>query len=320
MYGSSPPASRCRSSRAPARAAPAHYFEVQIDTKKNEPRIFENKKIDWEHHARHPGHARDRGPLPEGPRLGRRVSGADGHRQSAREARLPRRRRARRENIRGRSTSCRPQPREIKPHPYGIEFGMLLQDAPRHQEPLARGISVERLQPGVASVAAGDLQDGQALARTRSRETSTATAAEALYKAIQSTKIMAPPTNCISPIGEKAILHGLYKQIKGEFYTAVTRPPAVYRGNPFVIEAGLAFGKGPEQAAAQARGSRRRRSPRARSRRGRRRAGPRHPLRQPRAAALPAVRLRDVQGRARDRLAELRRRPVPRRAARRARW
>jgi DNA topoisomerase-6 subunit B len=58
---------------------------------------------------------------------------------------------------------------------------------------------------------------------------------------------MAPPSNCISPIGEKAILHGLYKQIKGEFYTAVTRPPAVYRGNPFVIEAGLAYGKGPEQ-------------------------------------------------------------------------
>jgi DNA topoisomerase-6 subunit B len=75
------------------------------------------------------------------------------------------------------------------------------------------------------------------------------TDAEALYKAIQATKIMAPPSNCISPIGEKAILHGLYKQIKGEFYTAVTRPPAVYRGNPFVIEAGLAFGKAPDQVA-----------------------------------------------------------------------
>ena len=58
---------------------------------------------------------------------------------------------------------------------------------------------------------------------------------------------MAPPTNCLSPIGEKAILSGLYKQIKGEFYTAVSRPPAVYRGNPFVIEAGLAFGKAPEE-------------------------------------------------------------------------
>jgi DNA topoisomerase-6 subunit B len=77
-------------------------------------------------------------------------------------------------------------------------------------------------------------------------------AAETLYKVIQSTRIMAPPSNCISPIGEKAILHGLYKQIKGEFYTAVTRPPAVYRGNPFVIEAGLAFGKGPEQPAGKA--------------------------------------------------------------------
>ena len=61
---------------------------------------------------------------------------------------------------------------------------------------------------------------------------------------------MAPPSNSISPIGEKAILHGLYKQIKGEFYTAVTRPPAVYRGNPFVIEAGLAYGRAPGPAAA----------------------------------------------------------------------
>src|SRR5215467_1035669 len=34
-------------SRTTARS-PAHYFEVQIDTKKNEPRIFESKKIDWE--------------------------------------------------------------------------------------------------------------------------------------------------------------------------------------------------------------------------------------------------------------------------------
>ncbi|MBI4423490.1 MAG: ATP-binding protein, partial [Elusimicrobia bacterium] len=29
---------------------PAHYFEVQIDTKKNEPRILEKKEIDWESH------------------------------------------------------------------------------------------------------------------------------------------------------------------------------------------------------------------------------------------------------------------------------
>jgi DNA topoisomerase-6 subunit B len=68
--------------------------------------------------------------------------------------------------------------------------------------------------------------------------------AEKLYKAIQQTPIMNPPTDCLSPIGEKAILAGLYKQIKGDFYTAVSRKPAVYRGNPFAIEVGLAFGTG----------------------------------------------------------------------------
>jgi DNA topoisomerase-6 subunit B len=34
----------------------------------------------------------------------------------------------------------------------------------------------------------------------------------------------------------------LYKVVPGEFYCAATRPPAVYRGNPFVIEVALAYG------------------------------------------------------------------------------
>ncbi|OAI49676.1 hypothetical protein AYO43_10370 [Nitrospira sp. SCGC AG-212-E16] len=73
--------------------------------------------------------------------------------------------------------------------------------------------------------------------------------AEKLYHTIQATKLTAPPTTSLSPIGEKAILSGLYKQIKGEFYTAVSRPPSVYRGNPFIIEAGLAYGQAPDSAA-----------------------------------------------------------------------
>jgi DNA topoisomerase-6 subunit B len=139
-----------------------------------------------------------------------------------------------------------PQPREIKPHPYGIEFGMMLKmlhDTKSHS--LSGFLSSEFSR--VSSHLAQEICKAAKLSPdTRPRNLHGA-AAETLYKAIQSTKIMAPPSNCISPIGEKAILHGLYKQIKGDFYTAVTRPPAVYRGNPFVIEAGLAFGKGPEQ-------------------------------------------------------------------------
>jgi DNA topoisomerase-6 subunit B len=144
-----------------------------------------------------------------------------------------------------------PQPREIKPHPYGIEFGVLLRmlhDTKSHS--LAGFLAADFSR--VSSALAQEICKTAKLSPAARARNIHGADAEALYKAIQATKIMAPPSNCISPIGEKAILHGLYKQIKGEFYTAVTRPPSVYRGNPFIIEAGLAFGKGPEQAAATA--------------------------------------------------------------------
>ena len=233
-------------SRTGART-PAHYFEVQIDTKKNEPRIFEQKQIEWENHRGtqvtleiEGRYQKGRGSVDEyleqtaiaNPhvKLAYHTPEGDTKEYPRTIEELP------------------PQPREIKPHPYGIEFGMMLKmlhDTKSHS--LAGFLSSEFSR--VSSNLAQEICKAAKLSPdTRPRNLHGA-AAETFYKAIQSTKIMAPPSNCISPIGEKAILHGLYKQIKGDFYTAVTRPPAVYRGNPFVIEAGLAFGKGPEQAA-----------------------------------------------------------------------
>jgi DNA topoisomerase-6 subunit B len=69
--------------------------------------------------------------------------------------------------------------------------------------------------------------------------------ADQLYQAIQQTKISAPTTDCISPIGEELLLKGLHRVVPGEFYAAATRPPSVYRGNPFLIEAALAYGGAP---------------------------------------------------------------------------
>ncbi len=66
--------------------------------------------------------------------------------------------------------------------------------------------------------------------------------AEALYKAIQETSVMAPPTDCLVPIGSKALLAGLLKEVEAEFFAAATRPPAVYRGNPFQMEVAIAYG------------------------------------------------------------------------------
>src|SRR2546425_1192317 len=142
-----------------------------------------------------------------------------------------------------------PQPREIKPHPYGIEFGMLLRMLHDTKSHWLAGFLAADFSRVSAALAQEICKTANLPPNARPRNIHGAQA-EALYRAIQATKIMAPPSNCISPIGEKAILHGLYKQIKGEFYTAVTRPPSVYRGNPFIIEAGLAYGKGPDQGAA----------------------------------------------------------------------
>ncbi|HET7343434.1 MAG TPA: DNA topoisomerase VI subunit B [Methylomirabilota bacterium] len=236
-------------SRTGPRAA-AHYFEVSIDTKQNEPRIFESRKIDWE--------------VPRGTQVtleieGRYQKGRASvdeyleqtaianphvdlvyHTPEGDTRKYPRT-----------IQELPPQPKEIKPHPYGIEFGMLLRmlhDTKSHSLAGFLAADFSRVSPAIAQEIC---KTARLSPDARPRNTHGAEA-EALYKAIQATKIMAPPSNCLSPIGERAILHGLYKQIKGEFYTAVTRPPSVYRGNPFVIEAGLAFGKGPEQAAATA--------------------------------------------------------------------
>jgi len=234
-------------SRTGARAS-THYFEVSIDTKKNEPRIFENKKIEWEH--------------PRGTQVTLEI---DGRYQKGRASvdeyleqtaianphvdlvyhtpegetrKYPRT-----------IDELPPQPREIKPHPYGIEFGMLLRMLHDTRSHWLAGFLAADFSRVSAALAQEICKTANLPPNAKPRNIHGAQA-EALYRAIQATKIMAPPSNCLSPIGEKAILHGLYKQIKGEFYTAVTRPPSVYRGNPFVIEAGLAYGKGPEQAAA----------------------------------------------------------------------
>jgi DNA topoisomerase VI subunit B len=234
-------------SRTGPRAA-AHYFEVSIDTKKNEPRIFESKKIDWTHPRGTQVTLEIEGRYQKGrasvDEYLEQVAIANPHVRLVYQASEGETREYPRT-----IDELPPQPREIKPHPYGIEFGVLLRmlhDTRSHSLAGFLASDFSRVSPAIAQ----EICKTAKLSPDSRPRNIHGEDAEALYKAIQTTKIMAPPSNCISPIGEKAILHGLYKQIKGDFYTAVTRPPAVYRGNPFVIEAGLAFGKGPEQAAA----------------------------------------------------------------------
>jgi DNA topoisomerase-6 subunit B len=221
----------------------ARYVEITIDTAKNEPRVLANRDTDWAHEGTGTSvsielegrYQKGRTSVDE---FLEQTSVANPH------AKIVYVNPEGQRSVFDRMVEELPaSPREIKPHPYGIELGVLmkmLQDTKSHWVGGFLSSDFSRVSPATAAeICRKAGVDPKMLVRKIHGDT-----AEKLYKAIQQTQIMNPPTDCLSPIGEKAILAGLYKQIKGDFYTAVSRKPAVYRGNPFAIEVGLAFGTG----------------------------------------------------------------------------
>ncbi|NQV91678.1 DNA topoisomerase VI subunit B, partial [Candidatus Woesearchaeota archaeon] len=134
-----------------------------------------------------------------------------------------------------------PEAKEIKPHPYGIELGRLIKMIELTSAKTLQQFLMTEFVRVSANVAKEICENSALLPNTKPKKI-TRDSAENLYKGIQKTKIMAPPTDCISPIGADLLERGLRKEINAEFYCSTTRPASVYRGNPFVVEAALAFG------------------------------------------------------------------------------
>ena len=63
-----------------------------------------------------------------------------------------------------------------------------------------------------------------------------------LRNALSETKVHAPSSKCLSPIGESLIESGLRQEYDADYYTASQRTGGVYKGSPFVVEAGVAYG------------------------------------------------------------------------------
>ncbi len=220
--------------------APAHYFEVTVDTRKNQPLVLKDEKRDWE--KKHG--TRVEIELQAIYKKGRR-SVDDYVEQTAianPHAEITYHPPGGEVLHYARAVEQLPEePREIKPHPYGVELGMLmrmLQDTPARHLGVALKHDFSRVTD---KVVAEVVKAAGVTASSRPRDLPTP-AVEKLHKALQAVKLMAPPTNCLSPIGEQAIRAGLQKRIQADYYEAVTRPPAVYRGNPFQVEVGLAYG------------------------------------------------------------------------------
>jgi len=133
---------------------------------------------------------------------------------------------------------------EIKPHPYGVELGTLIKMA-KHTK--ARQLN-SFLKTEFSSM--GDRTTNMAiekagLEKNLNPKEMTREQFLALHKAFKKVKIMAPSTDCLSPIGETLIKRSLKhetQEISPEFIITASRPPSVYSGNPFQVEVGLVYG------------------------------------------------------------------------------
>ena len=204
---------------------PAHYYEMQIDTARNKPQIVREEPCEWdqkqgtqveiEMEARY---QRGRQSVDE---YLRQTALANPHLQLLYTAPDGR------EELYERSSEEMPQEaQEIKPHPHGIELGVLmkmLQGTPHRtlQGFLTQEFSRVSVRVAKDICTRADLKPNgrpKSIAREES---------DRLFKAINATKLMRPPTDCIAPIGEDLLTASLQANVQAAFYASTTRPPAV---------------------------------------------------------------------------------------------
>lgn len=131
--------------------------------------------------------------------------------------------------------------KEIKPHPYGIEVGTLAKMLSSSTHKTLVSFLKNEFSRVSAAVADEILTKASILPETDPKSLDL-NQVHLIINAIRDTKIMAPPVDCLSPIGEKSLELGLKKEVNAEFYCVTSRSPSVYSGNPFIIEVGFAYG------------------------------------------------------------------------------
>ncbi len=134
-----------------------------------------------------------------------------------------------------------PLPKEIKPHPYGVELGIFRRMIQSTNSRTVKSFFTNEFTR-VGGTSAKQICEKAGIDPKVSPKSIDMDQSETLFKAMKKVKLLRPPTNCLSPLNENLIIKGLKKELKAEFFTSVTRPPSVYRGNPFQVEVGIAYG------------------------------------------------------------------------------
>ncbi|MBN2448556.1 MAG: DNA topoisomerase VI subunit B [Phycisphaerae bacterium] len=218
----------------------AHHFRVAIDTAKNRPDVIKEETVDvpWERGTEVSitliaSYSKGKTSVDE---YLEQTAIANPHALIHYQSPT----REHREFPRG-SDELPAETKEIKPHPYGIELGVLMKMLKESKGEKLAGF-LQNSFSRVSSLVSSKICEAAQLSPRAAPTTIPNPDIERLYQAMQQVKVMAPPTDCLAPIGVRALLAGLLKEVKAEFFTATTRSPTVYRGNPFQIEIALAYG------------------------------------------------------------------------------
>ena len=218
----------------------AHYYELHIDTQKNEPQIVKEEETEWK--------------KQNGVKIELDIDASYQKGDQSVDSYLKQTAIANphatfiytnpkaEQFVFARATEKLPkEPTAIKPHPYGVEMGILLKML-KHSESrtLQSFLTSEfsRVGPGTAK----EICEKAGLQTSLKPSELQLPHVEKLVQGIKETKRVAPSTDCISPIGEELLEKGLRKELSAEFYTVVSRSPNVYKGIPFVVEVALAYG------------------------------------------------------------------------------
>jgi DNA topoisomerase-6 subunit B len=138
-----------------------------------------------------------------------------------------------------------PITKEIKPHPVGLELGILMKMAKATKAKRMTSFLTQDFSR-ISSRVAKEICENAEIEPTMKPTRLKLDGAKKVIEAIKHVKIMAPQTDCLSPIGELLIKKGLKNvldDMRPDFYSPpVTREASVYAGHPFQVEVGIVHG------------------------------------------------------------------------------
>jgi len=134
------------------------------------------------------------------------------------------------------------QPKQMKPHPYGVEFGTLQRMLNNTSSRTVHSFLTNEFS-SVGNQSAKEICKVAKVDEGKKPSELDRAMIEGLMKAMQKVKIQRPPLDCLSPIGSAELEKSLKKEYQNaEFVTTINRDPEVYRGFPFMIEVGIVYG------------------------------------------------------------------------------